>query len=103
MMLLQNLLILPSSTIGFNRSIRNIFIGLVLKGINLAFTFVPILGELIEILEAERKYDPNAISDLSIGMFNAMFSVGNVISPLIGGYLSYAVGPHRTCEIIAVS
>ena len=63
-------------------------IGMFLMGINLSLGLVPTLSELIEILTQKNKYNPLQISDLSVGMFNSMYSLGNLLAPLLGGGLS---------------
>ena len=69
---------------------------------NLALAFVPTLAEVIEILTAKNIYDPTEISDLSVGMFNSMFSLGNLIAPLLGGTLNYCYSYSTTCDTMAV-
>ncbi len=61
-------------------------------GASLALGMVPTLAEMIEVLASLNKYDPDQISDLSVGMFNAMYSLGNLIAPLLGGTLYYYFG-----------
>jgi hypothetical protein len=34
-------------------------------------------------------------------MFNAMYSLGNLVAPLMGGIINYFVGYEWTCNIIA--
>ena len=72
-----------------------------MMGVNLALAMVPTLAELIETLSRLKKYDPVSASDVSVGVFNAMYSSGNLFAPLTGGILDYYFGYERTCEIMS--
>lgn len=56
-------------------------------GVNLALGLVPLLSELIQILEEKDLYNPHDISDKASGIFNSMFNLGNLMAPLLAGLL----------------
>lgn len=99
-MVVHNLLLGPSWLIGLSDNEEYIFIGMSLMGIGLAFGFVPTLAEMIDILE-RLEYESQDISDLSVGVFNGMWSLGNLMAPLIGGILNYFYAYMQTCNIVA--
>jgi MFS family permease len=70
-------------------------------GISLSLGLVPTLAELIDILSSKGIYSSADISDLSVGIFNSMYSLGNLLAPLFGGVLSYYFAYSQVCEIIA--
>jgi MFS family permease len=103
LMVLHNLFLGPSWLIGLGDHEMYLFFGMALMGIGLAFAFVPTLAEMIDILEGldNGKYDTQEISDLSVGVFNSMFSLGNLLAPLIGGVLNHYYDYMQTCNIVA--
>jgi MFS family permease len=78
----------PSTHIGLTDRIEYFYIGMLMMGFNLSLSMVPTLAELIEILTKKQKYREDDISDLTIGIFNSMYSLGNLFAPLFGGILS---------------
>jgi MFS family permease len=72
-------------------------------GLCLSLGLVPLLSELIEILEGLNKYDPNEISDKTSGLFNSMFNLGNLLAPLIAGILGDNFGYRFTCDFMVIS
>ncbi len=72
-------------------------------GFNMAIAMVPAMSETIEILIATKKYDTDAINDLSVGVINATYSFGNLIAPITGGIVNSFYGYNGTCDIMAVS
>ncbi len=71
-------------------------------GLCLALGLVPLLSELIQVLEDTDKYNPLDISDKASGLFNSMFNLGNLLAPLIAGMLDDFFGYQMTCDIMAV-
>jgi len=84
-------------------SIVLVVIGVSMLGLCLSMALVPLLSELIEILEGMEKYDPDQISDVTSGLFNAMFNLGNLLAPLTAGILNDAHGYVYTCDFMMVS
>lgn len=80
-----------------------IVIGVTMCGLCLSLALVPLLSELIEILEATDKYDPVQISDKTASLFNSMFNLGNLLAPLLAGLLNDNFGYRETCDVMAVS
>lgn len=72
-------------------------------GGNLVFAMVPTLAEIIDILAALNKYDPLEINDLSVSIFNSMYSLSNLMAPIAGGVLNFYFGYEWTCNILAFS
>ena len=59
-----------------------------MMGLCLSLGLVPLLSELIQILEDKEKYSTSDISDKASGLFNSMFNLGNLLGPLIAGALN---------------
>ena len=100
-MILQNFMLGPSSLVGFDKNVVYIYLGMFLMGGTLVFAMVPTLAEIIEILTALNKYDPLQINDMSVSIFNSMYSLSNLVAPIAGGVLYYYFGYEWTCNILA--
>ncbi len=72
-------------------------------GLLLALGFVPLLSELIDVLEAQNRFDNHQIGGMSSALFNCMFNLGNFLSPLISGLLADSYGYKSTTDIMMVS
>ena len=72
-------------------------------GLCLSIALVPLLSELIEILESKQIYDRDQISDVTASIFNAMFNLGNLIAPLIAGVMNDWVGYRSTTDFMMVT
>jgi predicted MFS family arabinose efflux permease len=57
LMVIQNACLGPSALLNFPNSLGLLTLGTLLVGFNLSTSMVPILSELIEILQAEGKYE----------------------------------------------
>lgn len=88
---------------GLPQSLTLITIGVTIIGLCLSMALVPLLSELIEILEGKEIYDPDQISDITASLFNSMFNLGNLIAPLMAGVLNDHYGYIYTTEFMAVS
>ena len=64
---------------------------------------VPTLAEMIDILTALNKYDQLQINDMSVSVFNSMYSLSNLVAPIIGALLYNYIGYEFTCNIMAFS
>ena len=80
-----------------------IVVGVTMCGLCLSLALVPLLSELIEILEATDRYDPVQISDKTASLFNSMFNLGNLMAPLLAGLMNDNFGYRLTCDFMAVS
>jgi MFS family permease len=85
----DNMILGPSTILGIEPREEWIYLGMLLMGISLALTSVPTLAELIEILKRPMIYSINSINFLSVGVYNAMFSLGNILAPFFGSVLFY--------------
>lgn len=72
-------------------------------GLCLSMALVPLLSELIEILEKMEKYDPDQISDLTASLFNSMFNLGNLLAPLLAGVLNDSFGYIYTTDFMMIT
>ena len=72
-------------------------------GLCLSMALVPLMSELIEILEGMEKYDPDQISDVTASLFNSMFNLGNLLAPLIAGVLNDSYGYVYTTDFMMVT
>ena len=72
-------------------------------GLCLSMALVPLLSELIEVLEAKRRFDPHLLSDMSSALFNSMFNLGNLVSPLVAGLLTDRNGYKVTTDVMMVA
>ncbi|CDW89016.1 permeases of the major facilitator superfamily [Stylonychia lemnae] len=93
----------PSQLFGMPNSIILIIVGVSILGLCLSMALVPLLSELIEILEGMDKYDPDQISDITSGLFNSMFNLGNLLAPLIAGILNDSHGYVYTCDFMMIT
>lgn len=59
-----------------------------MMGLCLSFGLVPLLSELISVLEDFDRFNPAEIADKASGLFNSMFNLGNLLAPLIAGTLN---------------
>jgi len=78
-------------------------IGVSMLGLCLSLALVPLISELIEVLERKNIYDPNEISDKASGLFNSMFNLGNLFAPLISGILNDMHGYVYTCDFMMIT
>lgn len=62
---------------------------------------VPTLAEMIDILNALNKYDPLEINDFSVSIFNSMYSLSNLVAPIIGSIFYCYLDYEWTCNIMA--
>jgi MFS family permease len=92
----------PSYILGLEPKIGYITVGTSMLGLCLSLGLVPLLSELIDILEATNKYDPVDISDKTAGLFNSMFNLGNLLAPLIAGILGDHFGYRFTCDFMVI-
>jgi predicted MFS family arabinose efflux permease len=93
----------PSALLGLEDSLPLVTVGVTMVGFCLSLALVPILSELIEILEATDLYEKSDISDVTAGLFNSMFNLGNLIAPLLGGLLNEKFGYKLTCDFMAIA
>lgn len=84
-------------------SLFMIAIGVTMLGLCLSMALVPLLSELIEILEKMEKYDPDQISDLTASLFNSMFNLGNLLAPLLAGVLNDSFGYIYTTDFMMIT
>lgn len=93
----------PSALLGLpSNNIFYVALGCTMMGSSLSIGLVPLLSELISILEGEDKYNPTEISDKCSGLFNSMFNMGNLLGPLVAGFLSDWFEYRGTCDIMMV-
>ena len=64
---------------------------------------MPLLSEIIDILERTDRYDPVDISDKTAGLFNSMFNLGNLLAPVISGALHENYGFRVTCDTMMIA
>ena len=69
-------------------------IGLVLEGVALAMTVIPIFPEMLEAIEVSRPQIANnpELTNVSAGIFNVMLGIGESLGPVTGSVLNEAFG-----------
>ena len=102
MMTLESTLMGPSQLLGLPTTLPIVATGNAIIGFALAMALIPLLSELIEVLESRKRFEPAQINDMSSALFNSMFNVGNVFSPLIAGALHDAYGYQFTTDTMMV-
>ena len=102
LMIIENLLEGPSKLFGFEDSLISILLGVTMLGFCLSMALVPLLSELITILENYGVYDPIQISDMTASLFNSMFNLGNLIAPLVAGALQDNYGYHTCTDVMTI-
>jgi len=85
---------------GLEPSLQTVTIGVTMIGLCLSMALVPLLSEMIEILEEKDKYDPEQISDVTASIFNAMFNFGNLLAPLLSGFINDVKGYVYTTDFM---
>lgn len=84
-------------------SLPFIVIGVTMLGLCLSMALVPLMSELIEILEGMNRYDPDQISDVTASLFNSMFNLGNLLAPLAAGVLNDSYGYTYTTDFMMIT
>jgi len=79
--------------LGIKPNLAMTLIGWVGLSFSCAFTFVPLLPEMIEeVGKKEGLEDSPSLADKAAALYNVSYGVGNFIAPIIGGYISTAYG-----------
>ena len=88
----------------FPKNIISIIIGLALIGAGGPLIFILGLIELATIVKKySANYDQNTINDIASAINNLFISIGDLLGPIIGGFLSSHFGFEFCCVIICVS
>ena len=88
----------------FPKNIITIIIGLALIGAGGPLIFILGLIELATIVKKySANYDQNTINDIASAINNLFISIGDLLGPIIGGFLSSHFGFEFCCVIIFVS
>jgi len=81
----------PSYYLGLPNYIWILILGQALQGGALGFVFIPILPEMIDaiyvkqgIIEGDDERVDGIISDKAAGLYGSFYSIGMIISPLLG-------------------
>ena len=84
----------PSYLLGMPNKLWILCIGQALQGAFLGLIFIPIMPEMIEALYASRKLKEGEdermdglISDKSAGLYGSFYSIGMIISPIMGSLI----------------
>ena len=99
----------PSRVFNFPLSIPLMLVGNALGGFSVAFIFVPLLAEIIEVVKEKEQipdddeYLNEQVSDLSSGLFNTSYALGCLFAPILGGLFNDLYGFRNTCDIFAFS
>ncbi|CDW75990.1 permeases of the major facilitator superfamily [Stylonychia lemnae] len=101
-MVFQSFLEGPSQILGMPQSLLMVSIGVSLLGFGLSLAQVPLLSELIEVLEKKNRYYSNQISDRSSSLFNSMFNLGNLIAPIVASVINDMYGYVFTCDFMMI-
>ena len=88
----------------FPNKIFIIIIGLSFVGAGGPVIFILGLVEISKILQHMcENYDQNTINDIASAMFNLFSSIGDLLGPIIGGFISSNFGFKMTCIFIFTS
>jgi MFS family permease len=95
----------PSPLLRFpQHSLTLTLVGLSLLGLSSACIFVPLMSELIEAIKVQDIIGESpALADKASGIFNAAYSLGCIIAPIIGAALNQKMKFARTCDVMAMS
>jgi len=78
--------------------------GLALLGVAISFTFVPLLPEMLYVVQkAENIMGDNELNDKASGIYNTCYGIGTIIAPYIGGALKDWNGFRFLCDVMACS
>ena len=96
------LLIGPSKTLGFEKSIGLMCIGLAFLGFNAAFALIPIFPDVVDY--AKEKWGDNPeILDKITGIYGTAFSMGHIAGPYLGAQLTESIGFESCTDILALA
>jgi MFS family permease len=91
----------PSYYLGLPNELWILIVGLALEGAFLGFIFIPILPEMIECLYDKHKLVEGRderidamISDKAAGLYGSFYSIGMIISPLLGSLIYDEIEEH---------
>ena len=101
-LIISFLMIGPQSMIGLPKNIWIVCTGMVVLGLGATLTILPIIPEFISLCEEVYKDEKVAVGDLSSGMFDSSILVGELIGPIIAGYLTSATGFENSSSILAL-
>jgi MFS family permease len=106
----------PSYYLGLPNQLWILIVGMGLQGASLGFIFIPILPEMIEclydkhrLIEGQDERIDAVISDKAAGLYGSFYSIGMIISPLLGSAIFDAIEEHdqkfafnKTCDMFAL-
>lgn len=102
LMTLQSALLGPSALLGLPDSLVLVCLGDLLIGLCLSLALIPLLSELIDLLEKEKRFSPDSLSDMCSALFNSMFNLGNLLSPLIAAVMHDSYGYKCTTDAMMI-
>lgn len=91
----------PSELLHFGDSAVFLFIGLFMIGFALSMTMIPIVPEMIQGANIDKKYELHQaeLKDRVSSIFNMTSGMGSILGPVIGGALSDSVGFQSTGDV----
>lgn len=93
----------PSEILHFPNSLFLVVPGQIIMGMSIPFTIVSAYQELYDaVIMTGKHFEPNALNDVLVALFNTFFSLGLTIGPLCGAYITIATDFRFTCDIYAL-
>ena len=87
----------------FPKNIFSIIVGLALIGAGGPLIFILCLIELTKnVKKISINYDQNTINDIASAINNLFISIGDLIGPIVGGFLTSHFGFKACCSIIFI-
>ena len=95
----------PSIVLNIGQDHKGIYsiIGNGVLGFAVSFIFVPLLSEIVDAVKEKEGLteESEKLNDLASGVFNASYSIGCLIAPILGGLFNDLYGFQYTCDIMA--
>lgn len=89
----------PSYILGLPNELYIVIPGLFLTGLAGSFTAISAYSEMCDPFVDEHPHcDGERLSDVLSGLYNAGFSLGAIIGPVAGSYITIASGSFRVCS-----
>ena len=97
---LSNFLVGPSTLLP--NSLILITFGLYILGITMVFANLPPLPIMLKQVELVYPYQKSKASDLCSTIYYLMFSLGQFLSPIYSGYMTYLIGYRTCCDTVGL-
>jgi hypothetical protein len=100
----------PSELLFLPDLVPIVLTGFAVNGIAQGFIFIPLLPDALEgvfikegIIEGENEQLDMLIADYGSGLYGTFFSIGQILAPILGGIIKYAIGYRATTDVMMLA